>query len=118
MKEPYRRLRLFNGLGVEVMVSLWRGPAVTAQHDHGGGSGGLMVLFGRFVEHGFDRKRPPRALGPGDVVRVGRTDVHALQSLGSGAALHVYRGCSRGLRVFDPLRREMVQLPDGQGAWL
>ncbi len=52
---PYERRSLFARWGIELMLSRWYADAASAAHDHGGGRGLVVVLWGDAREQ---RRRP------------------------------------------------------------
>lgn len=124
--DPYGRTVVHADAGLELMIAGWSRGRWCAPHDHGEGYGAVMVLQGRAQHrgyvwhHGVPRPEPAERLGPGTVLRCPRGWVHQMRDDGDEhplVTLHLYRGPTAPMVVYD-LERERTQwLADGCGAW-
>lgn len=121
---PYGRVPLHHGARGEVMLASWQPGVRCAPHDHGGASGLVLVLAGRFEERLFALDGPalaaPREVRrwrAGEAIAVARDVVHDMQSAEPvGLTLHLYPGDAAPARVYDAEAR-CTYLVRG-GAWL
>jgi ubiquinone/menaquinone biosynthesis C-methylase UbiE len=124
--EPYSRTVVHHDSTCEVMIARWRG-AWCAPHDHGGRRGLVRVVRGRIEEASFgsvtentvnSRSKTIRALGEGESLRCGGTDVHALRGEGGTITVHAYAGPDADFRVFSDDLARVWKVPAAHGAWI
>jgi SAM-dependent methyltransferase len=122
---PYSRLVLHSGADVEVMVARWRPDVSCAPHDHGGSSGFVTALEGRFSERryrwsGDDLVVAARLDHPtGDAFGFGASVVHDMAAgAEGGVTLHVYAPAPQHMRVYDLDAKRVLDLWGDHGAWL
>lgn len=122
--EPYARRVLFRGAESEVMLARWRAGRACAPHDHGGATGRVVILAGRFEEQTFCERAGMlevtrrRVLGPGQVAHVDSSLIHAMRALNGGLTLHFYWPAIGSMRVFDLAKRETLRVSAECGAWV
>ncbi|MEO7109262.1 MAG: methyltransferase domain-containing protein [Polyangiaceae bacterium] len=124
--EPYSRTVVHHDEACEVMIAKWRG-AWCAPHDHGGRRGLVHVVRGRVEEASFgsvtestvnSRMKTIRALGEGESLRCGGTDVHALRGDDGTITVHAYAGPDADFRVFSDDLDRVWKVPAAHGAWI
>lgn len=122
---PYSRHVLLRGEHAEVMVARWRPSTPCAPHDHGGASGAVTVLAGRFEEVRYawdgDRLVPgaPAVRREAEVYTFGPEAIHAMGAgTEGGLTLHVYAPPPASMQVFDLDREEVLHLRGDYGAWI
>ena len=122
---PYSRQVLRRGDDAEVMVARWNPSSRCAPHDHGGASGAVTVLAGRFdeVRYTWDGDRLAAghraARSAGEVYAFGPEVIHAMGAGDDGGlTLHVYAPPPGDTRVFDLATEEVLALGGDHGAWI
>jgi SAM-dependent methyltransferase len=123
--DPYSRLVVHAGDGVEVMVARWRPGARCAPHDHGGSSGFVIAARGTFAERRYRWQGPSLAVADtlahpeGEAFGFGPDVVHDMGvGAGGGTSVHVYAPEPDRMRVYDLDRSEVLDLVGDFGAWV
>jgi SAM-dependent methyltransferase/predicted metal-dependent enzyme (double-stranded beta helix superfamily) len=123
--DPYSRLVLDVGSGVEVMVARWRPGARCAPHDHGGSQGLVTAMTGRFAEHRYAWSGGDLLAGeqiehpPGEPFAFGADVIHDMAAgPAGGVTLHVYSPPPQRMSVYDLDQREVLDLVGDFGAWI
>lgn len=122
---PYARRTSMVDTNGEVMLAQWAPHLRCAPHDHGGSSGLVLVVAGRFDERTFtfDGRRliegPHVRRDPGSTIAVSPSTIHDMECLGpGGVTLHLYAPAPKPMRLYDVERRATVVVGEGHGAWL
>lgn len=123
---PYGRRVVCAADGLELMVAGWSRGRSCAPHDHGPGCGAVVVVQGRARHRavgwrdGVLALEPAEVLRPGVVLRCPPGWVHQMQDDGGAqplVTLHLYRGPTAPMVVYDLERARTQWLAEGCGAW-
>lgn len=122
--EPYSRSILRVDDRVEIMLARWRPGHRCAPHDHGGSSGIVIPVTGRFHERRFDWAGTQLAATeettrqPAAAITISPDVIHDMAAETDGITLHLYSPPPAGMRVFDMEYREALELVGDYGAWI
>jgi cysteine dioxygenase len=120
---PYQRELLERSDTREILLMRWRPGASSAAHDHGRARGRVFVVSGtveeRVVVEGADGlviTTVRRASAPA-ILEVEPGVVHVMHAVDAALTLHVYEPPIERMRIWDPERREVLEVDDEHGAW-
>ncbi|GAB3017654.1 methyltransferase domain-containing protein [Mycobacterium bourgelatii] len=122
--EPYSRSILRANDRVEIMLARWRPGHSCAPHDHGGASGFVIAVDGKFHERRFHWENTQLVVSEhtmrheGEPIPISREDIHDMAAETAGLTLHFYSPPPAGMRVFDLERAEVLELVGNYGAWI
>lgn len=122
--EPYSRSILRANDQVEIMLARWRPGHSCAPHDHGGASGFVIAVVGKFHERRFHWEGTQLEVSEqtmrheGEPIPISPEDIHDMAADTVGLSLHFYSPPPAGMRVFDLERAEALELVGNYGAWI
>lgn len=123
--EPYGRTLLSSAEDThELLAMRWRPGARCAPHDHGGASGTIHLIEGRFVERrfGFEdgalRVVATMTHETPALLRMEVGVIHDMVAPEGGLSLHRYATAIRGMRVWDVPNEKVLVVSDECGAWV
>lgn len=121
---PYQRELLERSEVREVLLMRWSPGATSAAHDHGQARGRVFVVAGTVEERtltttsdGLAVTAVRRASAPA-ILEVEAGVVHEMHAVDAAMTLHVYEPPVEAMRIWDPVRREVLVVDDDHGAWL
>jgi predicted metal-dependent enzyme (double-stranded beta helix superfamily) len=122
----YERLRLLASSTDELVWLRWSPGVESAIHDHGGADGVVILVSGVLCERIYAPTQAEPALRSERVhrapafIRVAPATYHTMESVGPWPArsLHLYRGATTLMHVYDPSRGGVVTVAPGTRAQL
>jgi len=123
-ERPYTRSSLIVEGGDELTLVRWRRDLACTPHDHGTSDVTTMLVQGQIVERlwrwtgaGLVLVEERAAMAPA-VLLCQPGEIHDVHSPSGAVTVNLYRGGGGSMRMFDPVRRESIEVRHGCGAWL